>query len=271
MHTQPRPTHQPTAPPGMLTRGAHLTSEDGACLMEAVSVAAHESWTDAPVCTHPLLAHLARLVNDASSDAGRQQLAVLVPDLLQSGPGDPDSAARTSARVAAACTAQALELRPTMFAIHLDWLAAAELRREAAVAASAPRPAGAGAFLGGALAWARRWSFQRGPGARSVEAAVAACLHLPPPQRDVVLRNLLHTGLDAARTSAPSRSESRAQMHVDSSPCVEAAQARTAAGEPRRHRRCRAASISAGTRGRVPVEHLTPPPVPNPGPACRTT
>jgi hypothetical protein len=54
--------------------GAHLVPADGACLMEAVSQAAGEPWSDTPACTHPLLSHLARLVNDASSDQGRQEL-----------------------------------------------------------------------------------------------------------------------------------------------------------------------------------------------------
>ena len=204
METPTRPTDRPPAPPGALTRGAHLASDDGTCLMEEVSVAAHERWTDAPACTHPLLAHLARLVNDASSDAGRQQLATLVPDLLRAGPGDPDCAAWTSARVTAACTAVALELRPTLFAVHLDWLAGAELRREASATVPRPKSAGSGgASLGRGLVWARRWLFERGPGARSVEAAVAACVRLPRSHRDVALLELLQTGLDAARTAAP--------------------------------------------------------------------
>ena len=33
--------------------GAHLVPEDGACVMEAVSKAAGEPWSDTPACTHP--------------------------------------------------------------------------------------------------------------------------------------------------------------------------------------------------------------------------
>jgi hypothetical protein len=50
--------------------------------MELASVLAGERWSDHPLCTHPLLAELAREVNDGTSDAGRQQLAPMIPSVV---------------------------------------------------------------------------------------------------------------------------------------------------------------------------------------------
>lgn len=70
-------------PDGMptLARGRHRTPRRGASLTEVASVLAGEPWSDRPGCTHPLLADLARLVNDHVSDARRQELVLLAPSL----------------------------------------------------------------------------------------------------------------------------------------------------------------------------------------------
>ena len=47
--------------------------------MEFASFLAGERWSDHPSCTHPLLGHLARQVNDIVSDGNRQQLVPLIP------------------------------------------------------------------------------------------------------------------------------------------------------------------------------------------------
>src|SRR6188474_3697489 len=94
---------------GTLSLGAHLRAEDGACLMEAVSQWAHEPWSDSPGCTHPLVAHLARLVNDASTPAGWQMLIAFVPALADSRRSDP----ATYPCVALACTDLALAYHPS--------------------------------------------------------------------------------------------------------------------------------------------------------------
>jgi hypothetical protein len=54
----------------------------GACFMELASLLAGERWSDHPACTHPLLAAVARHVNDHTSDAGRQRLAELIPSVI---------------------------------------------------------------------------------------------------------------------------------------------------------------------------------------------
>jgi hypothetical protein len=73
-----------TLPDGMpvLSPGRHRSPRRGACFMELASVLAGERWSDHPACTHPLLAELARLVNDWTSDAGRQQLMPLIPSVI---------------------------------------------------------------------------------------------------------------------------------------------------------------------------------------------
>lgn len=69
----------------VLTRGKHKRPRNGACLMEYVSVLAGGPFTDAPPCTDPTLATIARAVNDYSGDDMRQRLAVLASDLTVAG------------------------------------------------------------------------------------------------------------------------------------------------------------------------------------------
>src|SRR6478609_6312724 len=66
----------------ILSRGKHRKPEKGACFMEFASYLAGERWSDHPACTHPLLASLARQINDRVSDSHRQQLVRAVPDVI---------------------------------------------------------------------------------------------------------------------------------------------------------------------------------------------
>jgi hypothetical protein len=66
----------------VLGRGKHRGPRKGACFMEFASYLAGERWSDHPSCTHPLLARLARLINDYTSDANRQHLVELVPSVV---------------------------------------------------------------------------------------------------------------------------------------------------------------------------------------------
>ncbi|MQA96287.1 MAG: hypothetical protein GEV11_17180 [Streptosporangiales bacterium] len=50
--------------------------------MELASVLAGEPWSDHPRCAHPLLAAIARLVNDSVSDGARDSLLPLVPEVI---------------------------------------------------------------------------------------------------------------------------------------------------------------------------------------------
>jgi len=65
-----------------LSRGKHRSPRKGACFMEFASLLAGERWSDHPACTHPLLAAVARHVNDYTSDAGRSRLAGLIPSVI---------------------------------------------------------------------------------------------------------------------------------------------------------------------------------------------
>jgi hypothetical protein len=78
-------SHQDVQPPDLLpilSPGKHRNPRTGACFMELASLLAGERWSDHPACTHPLLAVLARHVNDHTSDVGRQRLAELIPSVI---------------------------------------------------------------------------------------------------------------------------------------------------------------------------------------------
>jgi hypothetical protein len=56
--------------------------------MEFASYLAGEPWSDHPKCTHPLLAALARDVNDHVSDEARTRLVPLIPSVIGLTPQD---------------------------------------------------------------------------------------------------------------------------------------------------------------------------------------
>ncbi|MBO9554508.1 hypothetical protein [Cellulomonas sp.] len=87
MRTRPAPSIPDALPE--LRPGRHRRPEQGGCLMEWTSVLAGERWSDHPTCTHPLLAHLARSVNDLVEDGSRAGLTHLVPDLVGTTSDDP--------------------------------------------------------------------------------------------------------------------------------------------------------------------------------------
>src|SRR3954470_8151028 len=88
--THPNPVvHAPDMMP-VLSRGKHRSPKKGACFMELSSFLAGEPWSDHPSCTHPLLASLARDVNDHVGDTARSRLAPLIPTVIGlDGNGDP--------------------------------------------------------------------------------------------------------------------------------------------------------------------------------------
>jgi hypothetical protein len=101
----------------ILSRGKHRSSRKGACFMEMASVLAGEKWSDHPQCTHPLLGELARLVNDCTSDAGRQELAVLIPSVVGLTSDDVRTDARIALRAATAALPVAAEDRQNALAV----------------------------------------------------------------------------------------------------------------------------------------------------------
>lgn len=95
-------TYRPHIPDQLpiLSRGKHRNPRKGACFMELASYLAGERWSDHPACTHPLLAALARQVNDRTSDDGRQRLAVLIPMVIGLTSDDQHVDARIALRSA---------------------------------------------------------------------------------------------------------------------------------------------------------------------------
>ncbi len=57
--------------------------------MEFASFMAGERWSDHPKCTHPVLASLARDVNDHLSDEGRSRIVTLIPTVIGLVGDDP--------------------------------------------------------------------------------------------------------------------------------------------------------------------------------------
>jgi hypothetical protein len=73
----------------ILSPGRHRSPRHGACFMEFASYLAGERWSDHPACTHGTLAHLARMVNDRTSEAGRARLVPLIPTVIGLTSDDP--------------------------------------------------------------------------------------------------------------------------------------------------------------------------------------
>jgi hypothetical protein len=86
----------------ILSAGRHRTPRQGACFMEFASYLAGERWSDHPPCTHPLLAALARDVNDLTTDASRARLLPLVHRVVGLTTDDPLLASTILVRAAAA-------------------------------------------------------------------------------------------------------------------------------------------------------------------------
>jgi hypothetical protein len=184
-----------------LSRGKHRNPRKGACFMELASVLAGERWSDHPACTHPLLAQVARQVNDATSDAGRQRLAPLIPSVIGLTGQDP----RIDPEVALACATLAL---PVVAAERQRVLAVAVLACERVLAELDGRPAGslrersrsALARAPHAAAWAAEFSsgvrtsargFGRQAAPTIVGDAVQGIAHACVPDPDGMLRDLL--------------------------------------------------------------------------------
>jgi hypothetical protein len=87
--------------------------------MEYASWLAGERWSDHPDCTHPLLASLARLVNDHTSDESRSRLVELIPAVVGLTGGDPRVDLGIAIRSAATALPVAAEHRQRALAVSL--------------------------------------------------------------------------------------------------------------------------------------------------------
>ena len=185
----------------VLSPGKHRSPRKGACFMELASYLAGERWSDHPACTHPLLAALARDVNDYTSDAARGRLAGLIPSVI----GLTGDDLRIDARIALVCARMAL---PVAAASRQQVLAVSVLVCERVLAELDGRPAG---WLPGpsraplaqvphAAQWARGFTrdlpvtakaFRQRAAPYTVHTAAEGIAQACIPQPDEMLRALL--------------------------------------------------------------------------------
>jgi hypothetical protein len=207
-----------------LSRGKHRSPRKGACFMEMASYLAGEPWSDHPVCTHPLLGALARLVNDHTSDTGRRNLVELVPSVIGVTSTDP----RVDVRIALRAATTAL---PVVSEERQRILAVAVLAAERVLSDIDGRPADeVGEQSRRALAQApiaARWAesfnrdmrttakgFHRHGAPNTVRHAVVGIAHACIPDPDAMLRDLL---VGAIEDCAPRRAPAR-QRHPQAGP-----------------------------------------------------
>ena len=190
----------------VLSRGRHRSPRQGACFMELASYLAGERWSAYPACTHPLLAALARDVNDHTGDAGLARIAELVPSVI----GLTGDDLHLDARIALVCARMAL---PVAAASRQQIMAVSVLACERQLAALDGRPAGelegpsraALALAPHAAQWARDFTargfardipfspeaFRQNSAPFIVHAAVEGIAQACIPQPDQMLRDLL--------------------------------------------------------------------------------
>jgi hypothetical protein len=204
----------------VLSRGKHRNPRKGGCFMEFASYLAGERWSDHPGCTHPLLAALARDVNDHVSDEARARLVPLIPSVIGITSDDP----RIDVEIALRVATRAL---PVAGADRQRALAVSVIRCEQLLAAMDGRPEDsmressrtALAQVPQATRWARtfvnqawgkrRQNFARhtGPGVvhYAVESIAKACV----TDADEILCRLLSETIDfcVATVGAPASME----------------------------------------------------------------
>ncbi|WP_240643785.1 hypothetical protein [Antribacter gilvus] len=193
----------------MLGRGKHRNPKKGACFMELASYLAGERWSDHPQCTHPLIAMLARAVNDLTSDQARPKLAPLIPSVIGLTSDDP----RWDVQIALRAAQTALPVAP---ADRQQTLAVAILGSERMLDALDGRPDGtlapasrdALATVPRTAAWAERFCagttvrpkrFVRDAAPSVVSTAVQGISEAFVPDVDDRLRMLLNDTIEDAR------------------------------------------------------------------------
>ena len=198
----------------VLSRGKHRNPRKGACFMELASYLAGERWSDHPACTHPLLAAVARMVNDCTSDAGRPRLAGLIPSVI----GTTSDDLQVDARIALVCETTALPLvaeeRQRVLAVSVLTCQSVLTGRAGTASGDAgERSRSAFAQVPLAAAWAQRFArgagrsrtmsakdFRRHAAPHTVSYAVEGIAKACIPAPDDVLHDLL---VDAIAQCAP--------------------------------------------------------------------
>jgi len=103
----------------VLSAGKHRNPRKGACFMEMASFLAGERWSDHPSCTHPLLATMARLVNDSLTDVDRPRIVGLIPDVVGLTGDDLEIDVAIAVHAAAAALPVAPVARQNVMAVGL--------------------------------------------------------------------------------------------------------------------------------------------------------
>jgi hypothetical protein len=201
----------------VLSPGKHRHPGKGACFMEMASWLAGEKWSDHPQCTDPVLAELAREVNDHLDAEHRARIVPMIPDVIGTTSSDPRLPLQISRMAAIAVLRQDSP--------HEGLAVLALLHSEAALNVIAGRPVDqlsddALAALDGhtdATKWARSFTGQvgrhrrTGTGSRAdrrasaaaVRTSVAALAAAPRGQEELV--TLLRQAIDLARAAAEFR------------------------------------------------------------------
>ena len=185
----------------LLSRGKHRRPTKGACVMEYASYLAGEKWSDHPACTHPLLAELARQVNDFISDETRQTFVEVVPDLIGLTGSDLRFDLHIALRVARTAVPVVAEPRQRMMAAailacerllsDLDGRCAAPLSPESDAALDlVPQAASWARHFTSNLSISRR-AFRRTAAPTIVRYGVEGVAHACIPDPDALLRKML--------------------------------------------------------------------------------
>jgi hypothetical protein len=149
----------------ILSPGRHRSPLRGACFMEFASYLAGERWSDHPACTHGTLAHLARLVNDRTSEAGRARLTPLIPSVVGLTSDDPLLDVLLALRAASAALPIAAEERQRSQAVGVRVALRALAERDDELAAESRDLAEAALRAAPAAdAWATQFIQKVGPG-----------------------------------------------------------------------------------------------------------
>ncbi len=193
----------------VLSRGKHRSPRKGACFMELAGYLAGEPWSDHPNCTHPVLARLAREVNDHVDDYGRERIAHLIPDVIGLTGDDP----RVDAWIALEAALTAL---PVACAERQGVAAVGALRCERVLAELEGRPPdsispatrSALAEVPHAAEWARKFSsmgwgsirsFRRRSAPTIVHSAVVGIANSCTSDPDTILVELLDRTVASTR------------------------------------------------------------------------
>lgn len=201
----------------ILSRGKHRNPRKGACFMEFASYLAGERWSDQPKCTHPLLAALARDVNDYISDSARQRLLPLVPSVIGTAVEAPIIDLRIAVRCATVAMPIAAETRQRAMAVAI--LTCDRYRRELISADPSLRNAAVHSQLRAQIraaltaapepvAWARKFTgelraaplkFRQSAAPRIVHSAVQGIAEACVPDPDATLFALLDQAITDVR------------------------------------------------------------------------